>query len=97
MGIDFLAKNVSYNQHLYRLQLWDTAGQEKFRSLIPAYLRDAHCAVLVYDIANPLSFASLDSWLTLFNECRRPDAVMVLVGNKLDLRDLRKVSQEQSF
>ena len=44
---------------MYRLQLWDTAGQEKFRSLIPAYLRDAHCAVFVYDVTNPESFAHI--------------------------------------
>lgn len=59
VGIDFLAKNVTYNQHLYRLQLWDTAGQEKFRSLIPAYLRDAHCAVIVYDLTNLESFRNV--------------------------------------
>lgn len=52
VGIDFLSKNLLYNGHMYRLLLWDTAGQEKFKSLIPAYLKDAHCAVLVYDITN---------------------------------------------
>ena len=46
------AKNLLYKGHMYRLLLWDTAGQEKFKSLIPAYLKDAHCAVLVFDITN---------------------------------------------
>ncbi len=52
VGIDFLSKNLLYKGHMYRLLLWDTAGQEKFKSLIPAYLKDAHCAVLVFDITN---------------------------------------------
>jgi Ras-related protein Rab-6A len=59
IGIDFMSKNVHYNGHLYRLLLWDTAGQEKFRSLIPAYLRDAHCAVFVYDVAERKSFEGI--------------------------------------
>jgi Ras-related protein Rab-6A len=59
VGIDFLSKNHHYNGHLYRLLLWDTAGQEKFRSLIPAYLRDAHCAVFVYDVTCSQSFSDL--------------------------------------
>lgn len=45
-----MSKNIHYKQHMYRLLLWDTAGQEKFRSLVPAYLRDADCAVFVYDV-----------------------------------------------
>ena len=91
-----MAKNVTYNDHLYRLQLWDTAGQEKFRSLIPAYLRDAHCAVMVFDIANPRTFESIESWIKLFNDYRRTDAIVVLVGNKLDLREERKVTHEKA-
>ncbi len=63
VGIDFLSKNVHYNGHMYRLLLWDTAGQEKFRSLVPAYLRDAHCAVLVYDVMNEESFKGISTWI----------------------------------
>ena len=56
MGIDFHIKNVSWGGKNYRLQLWDTAGQERFRSLIPSYLKDANCAIFVYDITKPLTF-----------------------------------------
>lgn len=89
VGIDFLAKNVTYNDHLYRLQLWDTAGQEKFRSLIPAYLRDANCAVMVYDIAKAQTFDNIEPWIQLFNDYKMADAIVHLVGNKLDLREDR--------
>lgn len=52
VGVDFLGKNVAYNNRQFRLQLWDTAGQERFRSLVPNYLRDAACAVFVFDLAS---------------------------------------------
>jgi len=46
-----MVKNVFFEGVVYRLQLWDTAGQEKFKSLVPNYIRDAHCAVFVYDVS----------------------------------------------
>ena len=59
VGIDFLAKNIIHKGFTYRMLIWDTAGQEKFRSLVPMYLRDAHCAVFVFDMSNKLSFTKI--------------------------------------
>ena len=53
VGIDFLSRNITLNQRTFRLQLWDTAGQEKYKSLVPAYLRDANAAILVYEPSRP--------------------------------------------
>ena len=53
VGIDFLSRNFTLNNITYRLQLWDTAGQEKYKSLVPAYLRDANAAVFIYDTTRP--------------------------------------------
>jgi len=58
VGIDFVAKNILYKTKNYRLQLWDTAGQERFLSLIPGYLRDAQCAVILYDVTSRNSLES---------------------------------------
>lgn len=55
VGIDFLVKNVTHKSKNFRLQLWDTAGQERFRSLIPNYLKDAKCALIVIDVTNKTS------------------------------------------
>lgn len=66
VGIDFIAKNVTYKDSMYRLQLWDTAGQERFRSLIPGYMRDAHCAVIVYDVSNRATFDNCKTWFEFF-------------------------------
>lgn len=70
VGIDFLVKNVSYHTKNYRLQLWDTAGQERFRSLIPNYLKDAKCALIVIDVTSKASLNSTESWLKLYNDNR---------------------------
>lgn len=67
VGIDFLAKTVRYNNKAYRLQLWDTAGQERFKSLIPSYLKDAICCVIVYDVTNRQSLLDVTNWLGLYN------------------------------
>jgi Ras-related protein Rab-6A len=97
VGIDFLVKNIHYQGAVYRLQLWDTAGQEKFKSLVPNYIRDAHCAVFVYDITRRESFDGVDSWLELYRNYRAEDAVTILVGNKSDLREERKVTREEGM
>ena len=91
VGIDFLAKNITHLGKGYRLQLWDTAGQERFRSLIPSYLKDAHCALVVFDLTSKQSLIETDMWATLYNDNKGGDGTLVLVGNKNDL-DYREVS-----
>jgi Ras-related protein Rab-2A len=75
------------------MQLWDTAGQERFRSLIPNYMKDAHCAVMVYDISKKISLENIRVWNDTFREHQTPDAIKVLVGNKTDLPN-REVSKK---
>jgi small GTP-binding protein len=94
VGIDFHIKNVTRNGRQYRIQLWDTAGQERFRSLIPNYMKDANCAVMVYDVSKKPSLDNLKVWNEMFEEHQTPDAVKVLVGNKIDLTD-RQVSKKE--
>lgn len=92
VGIDFLVKNVNYKGKAFRLQLWDTAGQQRFRSLIPNYLKDAKCALIVVDVTNPASLVSAQSWLHLYNENKTGEGFAFLVGNKIDL-DYREITQ----
>jgi Ras-related protein Rab-6A len=92
VGIDFLAKNILYKTRNYRLQLWDTAGQERFKSLIPGYLRDAHCSLIIFDVSSRSSLNSAESWLHLYNENKTGEGFTLLVGNKIDLKDTREVT-----
>lgn len=74
-----------------RLQLWDAAGQERYRSLAPMYYRGAHVAILVYDVTRRESFAELESWLGELREKGPSDVVIHVVGAKADLEDQREV------
>jgi Ras-related protein Rab-6A len=65
--------------------LWDTAGQERFRALIPNYLKDAKCALLIVDVSNPNSLNNILMWLNLYNENRTGEGFAVMIGNKMDL------------
>ncbi len=56
VGVDFMGKNISHNNQHFRLQLWDTAGQQRFRSLVPNYLKDATCAIFVIDMSSNQNF-----------------------------------------
>ena len=93
--LTLITKNITINNKNYRLQIWDTAGQENYRSITRAYYKNSVCAVLVYDITNRDSFEHISSWI---EDClaQSPKTVfMVLVGNKSDLTEQRKVSFEE--
>ena len=95
IGIDFLSKTMYLEDRTVRLQIWDTAGQERFRSLIPSYIRDSSAAVVVYDISSTNSFAQVDRWIEDVRTERGGEVIIILVGNKTDLTDKRRVSMEQ--
>ncbi|OMJ90868.1 hypothetical protein SteCoe_6747 [Stentor coeruleus] len=96
IGIDFLSKTLYLDDRTVRLQLWDTAGQERFRSLIPNYIRDSSVAVIVFDITNKQTFINIDKWVEDVKNERGNDAVVVLVGNKIDKAEERTVTQEEA-
>ncbi|KAJ2960016.1 hypothetical protein NQZ79_g4614 [Umbelopsis isabellina] len=101
IGIDFLSKTMYLEDRTVRLQLWDTAGQmatnhqERFRSLIPSYIRDSSVCIIVYDITNRNSFMNTTKWIDDVRAERGNDVIIVLVGNKTDLNDRRQVSIEE--
>ena len=95
IGIDFITQKMYIEDRIITLNLWDTAGQEKFKSLIPSYIKDSQAIVITYDITNPDSFESLDKWIEDARALRDIDqALVVIAGNKADLEDRREVSTE---
>lgn len=78
-----------------RLQLWDTAGQEKYRSLSPLYFRGAHVAVIVFDVTQQSSADGLNSWIAEVADQAPPHIPLYIVGNKVDLVEERCISTEQ--
>ncbi|KAJ2078075.1 GTPase Ryh1 [Coemansia sp. RSA 1365] len=95
IGIDFLSKTMYLEDRTVRLQLWDTAGQERFRSLVPSYIRDSSVALVVYDITNREGFAQTSKWIDIVHAERGNDVLIVLVGNKADLKDGREVATKE--
>ena len=96
IGLDFHSKNVEINNNVVRLLLYDTAGQEKFKSLIPMYIRDANIIIVVYDISNKDSFTHTEHWVNETKDLKREDAIFILVGNKIDLEDKRVVQTKEA-
>ena len=95
IGLDFQSKNVQIDNQDIHLLLYDTAGQEKFRSLIPMYTRDSNIILLVYEINNKDSFIHLPDWLNDLSNVNKDDVIFALVGNKIDLEEKREVSTEE--
>ena len=96
IGLDFHSKNTEINATSIRLLLYDTAGQEKFRSLIPMYIRDANIIIIVYDITIKDTFTHTGNWVDETKDLKRDDAIFVLVGNKIDLEGKRVVQHKEA-
>jgi small GTP-binding protein len=93
--VEFLAKVVDTATRHIELQLWDTAGQELFRSVTRGYYRNAAVAYLVFDLTMRTSFASLAKWIVDVKEVGLPDIILVILGNKADLLEKREVSGDE--
>ena len=66
------------------MEIWDTAGQEKFKNIAPVYFRDASAVILVYDICNKISFKNIEFWMEEIKNYAIPNCMKYLVGNKID-------------
>ena len=95
VGFEFFSLQYKINSQNIRLQIWDTCGQEQYRSLIQNFYRNSSLAILVYSIDNKSSFENLEIWLNEIRTKGNPDVKIFLVGNKIDLEDKREVSTEE--
>ena len=95
IGLDFQSKNVQIDNQDIHLLLYDTAGQEKFRALIPMYTRDANIILLVYDVTSKDSFLHLSDWLRDLTNVKKEEVIFAVVGNKIDLDDRREVNSNE--
>ena len=95
VGFEFLTFNVKIEDQNIKLQIWDTCGQEVYRSLISSFYRSASLAIIVYSIDNEESFNNIEKWLNDIKTQSSPDVKIFLIGNKADLDDKRKITREQ--
>ena len=80
---------------IFRLQIWDTAGQENFLSMTRVYFRNSCCALIVYDITEKSTFEHINFWLSELEKEVSDSIVLVLIGNKNDMEDKRAISYEE--
>ena len=95
IGCEFMAKNINIKDRNIRIQIWDTAGQEAFRSITRSYYKNSTCAFIVYDITSRKTFDNIIIWLKECKELCYKDILICLVGNKSDLEGRRAVSYEE--
>ena len=95
IGVEFIAKNIEIEDLIFRLQIWDTAGQENFISMTKVYYKNSSCAFLVYDITEKDTFNNIEFWLNELNKEAPESILCVLIGNKSDMNDKREVTYEE--
>ena len=92
IGVEYKDKEITVNDRKINLQIWDTSGQERYRSITKNFYRNAHGILFVFDVTNQTSFDHLKDWLNSSNECDI-DFKKIIVGNKIDLNG-RVVNKE---
>ena len=94
VGFEFFTFNVKINDKVIKLQIWDTCGQELYRSLITNFYRNSSLAIMVYAINSKESFDNIEMWLKELRTHSNPDAKVFLIGNKIDLENERQVTKQ---
>ena len=95
IGVDFKTKDIIVDNKKVKLQLWDTAGHERFRTITTSYYRGAHGISIVFDLTDRQTFEHVEKWLEEINKYAKENVMRFLIGNKSDLVDKRQVSYEE--
>ena len=96
IGVDFKMKKKEIDGKIIKIQIWDTAGHERFRSITYSYYRGANSIIIVFDLSNKKSFISITDWLKQIEKHAKENVFKFLVGNKYDLIEEREVSYEEA-
>lgn len=96
IGVDFKWKLVDRDGRKLKIQIWDTAGQERFRTITPAYYRAAMGVVIIFDTTDRATFDHIEYWVQQLDQHGDAGVTKILVGNKMDLVDQRKVTKEEA-
>ena len=97
IGVEFMSKTYKINKHLFKIEIWDTAGQERYKSITAIYYKGAKGALVVYDTTDQSSFNNIDKWILEIKDKTSKDIKLMMIGNKIDLRDERKVENEEAL
>ena len=96
IGFEFMAFYIKVNGQIIKMQIWDTCGQEVYRSLISSFYTNSSLAMIVYSIDSKESFDNLEFWLNELRLKANPDINLFVIGNKCDLEDKRQVTKDMA-
>jgi len=94
VGVDFKIRTIDVDGKKVKLQIWDTAGQDRFKAIVSSYYRGAHGIIIVYDVTDRGSFTNVKYWVKEVDKYAKPDIVKLLVGNKCDMMSKRMISYD---
>ena len=97
VGVEFLSRYYKINDKIFKIEMWDTAGQERYKSITAAYYKGAKGALIVYDTTSAKSFENVDKWLGEIKEKAGKDIKLIIIGNKIDLKDKKVITTEQAL
>jgi Ras-related protein Rab-11A len=97
IGVEFMSKTYRINKHLFKIEIWDTAGQERYKSITAIYYKGSKGALIVYDTTNQTTFENIDKWILELKDKTSNDIKLMIVGNKIDLKDERQVKNEDAL
>mmetsp|Transcript_8252 Transcript_8252/g.16304 ORF Transcript_8252/g.16304 Transcript_8252/m.16304 type:complete len:210 (-) Transcript_8252:183-812(-) len=96
IGVDFKVKTIDVGGRTVKLQIWDSAGQERFRTITSSYYRGAHGIIIVYDVTSNESYANVRKWLQEVDRYGSDSVVKLIVGNKCDLEAERVIAESDA-
>ena len=95
IGFEFFNFNIKFGEKIIKLQIWDTCGQELYRSLITNFYRNSSLAIIVYTVTDRSTFENIDIWYKELRTHSNPNVKVFLIGNKIDLTEQRKIQTEE--
>ena len=97
IGVEFIYKTLKINKDIFKIEIWDTAGEERYKSITSAYYKGAKGAIIVYDITSEKSFNNIETWIQEVKGKSSNNLQILIIGNKSDLYKDRKISLEKGI
>ena len=96
IGLDYRLKSMKLKSGKnIKLQIWDTAGQDRFRAITKNYYKGSHGIILIYDVTNVQTFENVKQWVSQIREEASANVIIYIAGNKIDMEEERKVNKEE--
>ena len=97
VGVEFISKSYIINKKVFKIEIWDTAGQERYKAITSAYYKGAKGCLIVYDTTSQTTFNNIDKWMSEIRDKALTNIKVMIIGNKIDLKDKRIIPIEEAM